>query len=291
MNGRVYDYNLGRFLSVDPIIQSPGDSQSINPYSYIMNNPLAGTDPTGYCAAATGTRIKSCGDMKVEVKATMKDGSTKVLGSAVVKNVNFANGASRSSAMAQGAGAIGGVMKAMEIGSQKQLATTTPQSGGNAVGQHGSTKPNSSTLDTVKGVVNAGLNSLKRGGILGMGLAPSMMGNGELSEADREEASQYSDELQEAQLSGLRTAEKQVSKHRGNKVAVIGQGQETRVIPYARAVKGVSFTIQEHLIFKALLDCMRIHFYVPKLLCVKVLPKSVLFEGLMIIMLGKAKNL
>ncbi len=48
MNGRVYDYNLGRFMSVDPVIQSPGNSQSMNPYSYIMNNPLAGTDPTGY---------------------------------------------------------------------------------------------------------------------------------------------------------------------------------------------------------------------------------------------------
>ena len=48
MNGRVYDYNLGRFLSVDPFIQAPGNSQSMNPYSYIMNNPLAGTDPSGY---------------------------------------------------------------------------------------------------------------------------------------------------------------------------------------------------------------------------------------------------
>ncbi len=50
MNGRVYDYNLGRFYSVDPVIQAPGNSQSLNPYSYIMNNPLAGTDPTGYTA-------------------------------------------------------------------------------------------------------------------------------------------------------------------------------------------------------------------------------------------------
>jgi hypothetical protein len=33
---------------VDPFIQSPTSTQSINPYSYIMNNPLAGTDPTGY---------------------------------------------------------------------------------------------------------------------------------------------------------------------------------------------------------------------------------------------------
>jgi RHS repeat-associated protein len=48
MNGRGYDYNLGRFLSVDPFIQMPGNSQSINPYSYGMNNPLAGTDPSGY---------------------------------------------------------------------------------------------------------------------------------------------------------------------------------------------------------------------------------------------------
>ncbi|MGV6853395.1 MAG: RHS repeat domain-containing protein [bacterium] len=48
MNGRVYDYNLGRFLSVDPFIQDPGNSQSLNPYSYIMNNPLVGVDPSGY---------------------------------------------------------------------------------------------------------------------------------------------------------------------------------------------------------------------------------------------------
>jgi RHS repeat-associated protein len=48
MNGRVYDYRLGRFLSVDPIIGDPASSQSINPYSYGGNNPLSGVDPTGY---------------------------------------------------------------------------------------------------------------------------------------------------------------------------------------------------------------------------------------------------
>lgn len=48
MNGRVYDYSLGRFTGVDPVIQFPLNSQSMNPYSYIMNNPLSGTDPTGY---------------------------------------------------------------------------------------------------------------------------------------------------------------------------------------------------------------------------------------------------
>ena len=50
MNGRVYNYHLGRFLSVDPFIQGVGNSQGVNPYSYILNNPLAGTDPSGYVA-------------------------------------------------------------------------------------------------------------------------------------------------------------------------------------------------------------------------------------------------
>ncbi|MCG8465443.1 MAG: hypothetical protein MI750_11400 [Xanthomonadales bacterium] len=48
MNGRVYDYNLGRFYSVDPFTQFPENSQSVNGYSYILNNPLSGTDPSGY---------------------------------------------------------------------------------------------------------------------------------------------------------------------------------------------------------------------------------------------------
>jgi RHS repeat-associated protein len=60
MNGRVYDYNLGRFMSVDPLIQSPTSTQSVNPYSYIMNNPLAGTDPTGYMGCAASRIESSC---------------------------------------------------------------------------------------------------------------------------------------------------------------------------------------------------------------------------------------
>lgn len=50
MNGRVYDPAWGRFLQADPIIQSPYDLQNYNRYSYVMNNPLSFTDPTGYSA-------------------------------------------------------------------------------------------------------------------------------------------------------------------------------------------------------------------------------------------------
>jgi hypothetical protein len=48
MNGRVYDPVLGRFLSPDPVVQAPHDAQSWNRYSYVRNNPLRYTDPTGF---------------------------------------------------------------------------------------------------------------------------------------------------------------------------------------------------------------------------------------------------
>jgi RHS repeat-associated protein len=59
MNGRVYDPIIARFLSADPIIQDPYQSQSFNRYAYAWNNPLNATDPTGFCtkAAPTGSRI------------------------------------------------------------------------------------------------------------------------------------------------------------------------------------------------------------------------------------------
>jgi len=49
MNGRVYDPVLGRFLSPDPIVQAPYDTQGLNRYAYVRNNPLRYTDPSGYC--------------------------------------------------------------------------------------------------------------------------------------------------------------------------------------------------------------------------------------------------
>jgi RHS repeat-associated protein len=48
MNGRLYDPITGRFLQADPIIQSAYDGQNYNRYSYVMNNPLSYTDPTGF---------------------------------------------------------------------------------------------------------------------------------------------------------------------------------------------------------------------------------------------------
>ncbi len=48
MNGRVYDPVLGRFIQPDPFVQNPGNIQNFNRYSYVMNNPIKYTDPSGY---------------------------------------------------------------------------------------------------------------------------------------------------------------------------------------------------------------------------------------------------
>jgi len=48
MNGRIYDPTLGRFLQADPHVQAPMNSQSYNRYSYVLNNPMSYTDPSGY---------------------------------------------------------------------------------------------------------------------------------------------------------------------------------------------------------------------------------------------------
>lgn len=48
MKGRLYDPEIGRFISADPHIQATNDTQSYNRYSYVKNNPLSYTDPSGY---------------------------------------------------------------------------------------------------------------------------------------------------------------------------------------------------------------------------------------------------
>jgi RHS repeat-associated protein len=48
MNGRIYDSQLGRFLQADPMVEDPSNGQNFNRYTYVWNNPLAYTDPSGF---------------------------------------------------------------------------------------------------------------------------------------------------------------------------------------------------------------------------------------------------
>jgi len=50
-NGRIYDPEISRFLSPDPVIQDPYSMLNYNRYTYCLNNPLKYTDPSGYVKA------------------------------------------------------------------------------------------------------------------------------------------------------------------------------------------------------------------------------------------------
>jgi RHS repeat-associated protein len=55
MNGRVYDPAIGRFVQSDPLVDA--GIQGLNRYSYVLNNPLSFTDPTGHLTWGEWMRI------------------------------------------------------------------------------------------------------------------------------------------------------------------------------------------------------------------------------------------
>jgi RHS repeat-associated protein len=48
MQGRYYDADVGRFLSMDPVAPSSADGADFNRYAYARNNPYRYTDPDGH---------------------------------------------------------------------------------------------------------------------------------------------------------------------------------------------------------------------------------------------------
>jgi RHS repeat-associated protein len=48
LNGRVYDPMVGRMISADPTVPDPMNAQAWNRYSYVGNDPLTFTDPSGF---------------------------------------------------------------------------------------------------------------------------------------------------------------------------------------------------------------------------------------------------
>lgn len=74
MHARYYDPNLGRFLSVDPVMGNPKRPQSWNRYPYVLNNPLAYTDPSGKC-----TRFVVCRNWG-EIEMTLVAGDASYQG-------------------------------------------------------------------------------------------------------------------------------------------------------------------------------------------------------------------
>jgi RHS repeat-associated protein len=99
MQGRVYDPKLGRFLSADPFVQAPFNTQSLNRYTYCLNNPLRYIDPSGFWWGGKGGSTRglpsSCGGRGGNRYTT--NGNSSYNGGGSPGSVNFSSLGHKSS--------------------------------------------------------------------------------------------------------------------------------------------------------------------------------------------------
>lgn len=101
MVGRIEDSTLGRFLSADPTVPYPDDSQSYNSYSYVENNPMTYVDPTGFANNLSGHGTYVCQDCSTPppanlptalVQGTFQPSLSSVVGLITVASSSSING-------------------------------------------------------------------------------------------------------------------------------------------------------------------------------------------------------
>ncbi len=125
MDGRLYDPVIGRFLSPDLIIQNPENLQSLNRYTYCLNNPLSLTDPSGYSWLSNNWRTLVVAAIAITVSLATMGAASSLGATMLVQSIvagaagGFAGGF--SGAVLSGgsfgdafkAGAVGGVIGAV----------------------------------------------------------------------------------------------------------------------------------------------------------------------------------
>ena len=152
MNGRIYDPQAGRFLTADPLIQAPRNSQSLNRYSYVVNNPLTLTDPSGYSWAK------------------VRDKYVKPL--AIAALAFYAGGLAYSAALTSGiSGAatvalanLGSAVAAAQVGAAAAYGAVT---GGILGGYSGYSSSGGSARGTINGAIKGTVKGGLSGGISG----------------------------------------------------------------------------------------------------------------------------
>ncbi len=151
---RLYDPLLGRFISPDRLVPDPSNPQSLNRFTYCLNNPLIYTDPSGEFFAEIFAAIVSVVTSKAFLTATAYIAGGAALGAATsaATGGNIWQGAltgAISGAIFFGAGEIIGM--AANMG---QLATVAER-----VAVH-----------AVAGMFAGGINSAITGGNIGLGI-------------------------------------------------------------------------------------------------------------------------
>ncbi len=84
LNSRMYDPITARFLQEDTFTGDPNDPLSLNLYTYVKNNPLIYTDPTGHFGEYIAYEI-----MMREAKKIADAGGTPSKG--LINSINYAN--------------------------------------------------------------------------------------------------------------------------------------------------------------------------------------------------------
>jgi RHS repeat-associated protein len=117
MNARVYEPTIGRFMSADSVVPDPLDLQTFNRYSYVNNNPLSFTDPTGHCSGFVGCvfAIGSFGIFEPFMPSLLHD--APLLGDLFIMAAGMAAGPAGAAVMAAGvtaeeSGKTGAVLRA-----------------------------------------------------------------------------------------------------------------------------------------------------------------------------------
>jgi len=132
-NARIYNPTIGRFLSADPTVQEPLNPQDLNRYSYVHNNPLSFTDPSGLGSkggffrsalfrelAATAVAFLLDGVLLPELEAGISvfsvggltGGSTALTTGQLALNAGIAGGASGAISTGTAKGALMGGLEA-----------------------------------------------------------------------------------------------------------------------------------------------------------------------------------
>ena len=78
---RYYNSTMGRFMSPDPsglFYADPNNPQSLNLYSYVLNNPLSNTDPTGMDCVYLSDTSSSIEEVDADIDTTA--GNCKLTG-------------------------------------------------------------------------------------------------------------------------------------------------------------------------------------------------------------------
>ena len=126
LNGRVYDSLIGRMMSADPTVPDALNPQAWNRYSYVGNDPLTFTDPTGYSwlssfFSSIGNFFKSIFSNSI-VRAIVQIALAVILTPVFNGVIFLAAAASAAIVTGLAGGKLGQVLKAAVIAGAQALA-------------------------------------------------------------------------------------------------------------------------------------------------------------------------